>query len=77
MSRIIAGHIEDKRWILFQGLRNCGKGMISDMLKNSFESYIRTTNSGNFIIKKASAQVVMISQILNHQIQMNLKKNFN
>jgi hypothetical protein len=30
--------------------------MISDMLKNSFESYIRTTNSGNFIIKKASAQ---------------------
>jgi len=56
MSRIMAGHIEDKRWILFQGLRNCGKGMISDMLKNSFESYIRTTNSGNFIIKKASAQ---------------------
>jgi hypothetical protein len=54
MSRIIAGHIEDKRWILFQGLRNSGKGMISDMLKNSFDGYVRTTNAENFISKKVS-----------------------
>jgi hypothetical protein len=55
LSRIIAGHIEDKRWILFQGLRNCGKGVISDLLKRSYEGYIKTTNASNFILKKASS----------------------
>lgn len=51
MSRILAGHIEDKLWVLLQGLRNCGKGVLSDILKKAFDGYIRTTNSGNFILK--------------------------
>lgn len=52
MSRVIAGNIEDKRWILLQGLRNSGKGVISDILKNCFGHYVRTTNSGNFEFKR-------------------------
>ena len=52
MSRVMAGNIEDKRWILLQGLRNSGKGVISDILKNCFGHYVRTTNSGNFEFKR-------------------------
>ena len=52
LSRATAGHIEDKRWILLKGQRNSGKGVIGDLLKNCFGKYIKTTNSGNFILKK-------------------------
>ncbi len=51
LSHMIAGDVEQKKWILFQGLRNCGKGVICDLLKNAFEFYIKTTNSGNLIGK--------------------------
>jgi hypothetical protein len=51
MSRIMAGCVEDKVWILLQGLRNSGKGVISDLLKNCFGGYIVFTNSGNFNLK--------------------------
>jgi hypothetical protein len=69
MSRIMAGCIEDKVWVLLQGLRNCGKGVLSDLLKNSFESYIMTTNSGNFILKKSNSvdSAKSLSWILDYQ----------
>jgi len=54
ISRILAGHIEDKLWVLLQGLRNCGKGVLSDILKKAFDGYIRTTNAGNFILKTST-----------------------
>jgi hypothetical protein len=54
ISRMIAGMIEDKEWILFEGQRNCGKGAICDLLKNSFGNYIKTTNSSNFTHKKSN-----------------------
>lgn len=54
ISRILAGHIEDKQWVLLQGLRNCGKGVLSDILKKAFDGYIRTTNAGNFILKTST-----------------------
>lgn len=54
ISRMVAGQIEDKEWILLEGLRDCGKGAICDMLKNSFEDYVKATNSGNFIYKSTS-----------------------
>lgn len=69
MARIMAGCIEDKVWVLLQGLRNCGKGVLSDLLKNCFEDYIKTTNSGNFILKKAnnSDSAKALSWILDYQ----------
>lgn len=69
MARIMAGCIEDKVWILLQGLRNCGKGVLSDLLKNSFENYIMTTNSGNFILKKSSGtdSAKLLSWIIDYQ----------
>jgi phage/plasmid-associated DNA primase len=54
IARIIAGHVEDKIWVLMQGLRNSGKGVLSDLLQNSLESYVKTTNSGNFKYKKTN-----------------------
>ena len=57
ISRVMAGNIEDKIWILLQGLRNCGKGVISDLLKNCFEAYINTTNIGNFFVKKNNTDI--------------------
>lgn len=52
LSHIIAGDVERKRFIVFQGLRNSGKGVISSLIENCFGKYIKTTNSGNFEFKK-------------------------
>jgi len=52
LSRIMAGHIEDKKWVLLEGLRNSGKGVITLLLENAFERYVKITNSGNFIFKE-------------------------
>jgi len=54
LSRAVAGHIEDKNWILMKGQRNSGKGVIGDLLKNCFGKYIKATNSGNFTLKNYS-----------------------
>ena len=51
-AHYLAGDISLKRWSLFTGLRNSGKGIIGDLLKNCFEKYVMTTNSGNFNFKK-------------------------
>jgi phage/plasmid-associated DNA primase len=69
MSRIMAGCIEDKVWILLQGFRNSGKGVLSDLLKNCFENYIMTTNSGNFILKKSNGvdSAKSLSWIIDYQ----------
>ncbi len=51
ISQFMAGNIEMKKWLNFQGLRNSGKGVLGDLLKKSFEKYVLTTNSGNFKFK--------------------------
>ena len=50
-ARGLAGDIEDKRWAVCEGERNCGKGVIVGLLENSFENYVGTTNSENFLFK--------------------------
>jgi hypothetical protein len=68
VSRIMGGYIEDKIWVLLQGLRNCGKGVISDLLKNCFEGYIKTTNSGNFVFKNSTTDSAKcLSWIIDYQ----------
>lgn len=51
LSRVIAGNIGDKRYILLQGLRDCGKGVLSDLIMNCFERYVKITNAENFEYK--------------------------
>ena len=50
-SQMIAGNVELKKWALFEGLRNSGKGVLGDLLKNCFGSYVKSTNSSNFNFK--------------------------
>jgi len=51
-ARKLAGHIEDKKWMLMLGERNSGKGVIEKCFINSFgDKYIGTVNAGNFIMK--------------------------
>ena len=50
-SRALAGHIEDKNWVVNMGERNCGKSVIVGMLECAFGGYVRTTNGENFVFK--------------------------
>ena len=45
LARAIAGHIEDKRWALFVGARNCGKGVGEKLIKDTFGPYIGSISS--------------------------------
>ena len=51
MARIMAGHYEDKLFLVMEGFRDCGKGMTTDFLKNTFGGYCKTTNADNFLYK--------------------------
>lgn len=53
LKMMICGNIEIKKWMSLEGLRDSGKGVIVTLLEKAFGSYIRSTNSNNFISKKA------------------------
>lgn len=52
LSRGIAGHCEDKNWASYLGNRDCGKGVIYDGLKSSFEEYVQTFELGNVMYER-------------------------
>ena len=47
----LAGDINRKSWYCLEGFRNCGKGMITDLLIKTFHKYIATTNADNLFPK--------------------------
>jgi hypothetical protein len=49
LSRALAGHVEDKRFSTYLGNRNCGKGVLYDLLKCAFECYVDTFELGNLL----------------------------
>lgn len=69
IARCLAGHIEDKRWFMFQGERDCGKGIICDFLKNTFEKYIGITNASNFEVKRGDEDAKSNSWIVDFQFR--------
>ena len=56
ISRAIFGYIQDKIWYSLEGLRDCGKGVICDLLKAVFNDYIVNTNSENFLYSKSDCK---------------------
>lgn len=54
LSRAIAGHVEDKNFATYLGSRDCGKGVIFELLKNAFGDYIRSFELGNMLYERAS-----------------------
>jgi len=69
ISRTSFGYYQDKLWSSLEGNRNCGKGVLTDLLQSTFEAYVKQTSSENFIINKfdssdkAKAQSYMIDFI--------------
>lgn len=49
LARGLAGHLEDKDWLIGLGLRNCGKGLITLLCRSAFPQYITEVDSRNFI----------------------------
>ena len=54
MSRVVFGYYQDKNWFSMDGLRDGGKGMITELLEKTFESYICATHGENFLYKPAT-----------------------
>jgi hypothetical protein len=49
LSRALAGHFTDKKWYVAQGARDCGKGVLANLLEKAFQSYIGLFKSDNFL----------------------------
>ena len=52
IARGIFGHIEDKDWLIIQGVRNCGKGVISKLNSNTFDCYYSETSANHFLMER-------------------------
>ena len=79
VARAMAGNIQDKKWYAGCGLRDCGKGMTTLLLKSSFGAFFGTFDSkcliankfGNPDVARALAWVVMVKDcrlIVSHEI---------
>ncbi len=55
LARAMGGHCEDKRFGTYLGNRNCGKGVLYDILKFSFQDYVRTFELGNLLYCRKTA----------------------
>lgn len=53
ISRAITGHIEDKHFCLLDGLRNSGKGVLTDLNRYTFTIYSGITSANNFLMEKS------------------------
>jgi len=47
ISRVIAGECQDKLWSICLGERDCGKGVLSDLLSNTFQQYVCSINANS------------------------------
>jgi hypothetical protein len=57
LSRAIFGYIEDKDYAIFMGNRNCGKGVLNELLFNSLTSqYIGTVEADKFLCERESSK---------------------
>lgn len=65
IARAIAGHLEDKDWVVGLGLRNCGKGMITRICSNAFCEYVKSVDANNFISRPKSGDEAIMKMWLN------------
>lgn len=49
-ARSIAGHWDEKTWSIGTGLRNCGKNILQDLFRLSFEDYTATFNTEEIMV---------------------------
>jgi hypothetical protein len=51
LARALAGHVEDKQWGIGQGRRNSGKGVLTQLLEDTFGGYVGTVPCNNFLAR--------------------------
>ena len=51
IARAMAGHVEDKRWIVAMGQRNCSKGLFCKLLVSAFGDFVQDTNAENLLVQ--------------------------
>jgi hypothetical protein len=51
VARAMGGHYEDKAWVVDCGPRNCGKGVLMELVKATFGNYVRETSGNNLIME--------------------------
>ncbi len=47
ISRVIAGECQDKLWSICLGERDCGQGVLSDLLSNTFQQFVCSINANS------------------------------
>ena len=52
LSRGIAGNCEDKNWATYLGNRDCGKGVLYDLLFSAFGQYVKTFELSNILYER-------------------------
>jgi hypothetical protein len=52
MARSLAGEVSDKLWHICIGERNCGKGVLGDLLKLAFQGFVETFNTESLLCNK-------------------------
>ena len=50
-SRMMFGCVSDKKWNLIYGSRNSSKGVITELMLNSFDEFCDTINAGSLCVK--------------------------
>ena len=54
-ARSLSGDVTDKKWALFIGPRNCGKGVLTRLLEAAFPGYVDTFNANSLVRKRGQA----------------------
>jgi hypothetical protein len=57
LCRAMGGNIDDKMWGLFIGPRNCGKGVIENFFKSTFQQYIGTLPCDLFMCERQGSAI--------------------
>ena len=57
LSRAITGNYEDKLWASYLGNRNCGKGVLYELLKYAFGDYVNSFEIGNMMYIRKSKKM--------------------
>jgi hypothetical protein len=52
LSRAAAGHCEDKNWSFYLGNRNCGKGVMFEILKSALGDYMSSFELGHLMYRR-------------------------
>jgi hypothetical protein len=52
LARAMAGHTEDKKFVVMMGERDCGKGVLGALVLCAFEKYIGTISPENLLVQR-------------------------